>query len=168
MAAHSSILAWRIPGTGAWWLPSMGSHRVGHNWCDLAAAAARTSKVMLKILQVRLQQSMNLNFQMFKLVLEKAEEPEIKQAASVGSSKKTRVPEKHLFLRYWLCQSIWLCGLLETVESSERDENTRPPDLPPEKSVCRSRSNSYNCTWNRLVPNWERSTSRLCIVTQFI
>ena len=40
MATHSSILAWRIPGTeepGG--LPSMGSHRVGHNWSDLAAAA---------------------------------------------------------------------------------------------------------------------------------
>ena len=41
MAAHSSVLAWRIPGTeepGG--LPSMGSHRVGHDWSDLAAAAA--------------------------------------------------------------------------------------------------------------------------------
>ena len=40
MAAHSSVLAWRIPGTeepGG--LPSMGSHRVGHDWSDLAAAA---------------------------------------------------------------------------------------------------------------------------------
>ena len=40
MAAHSSVLAWRILGTeepGG--LPSMGSHRVGHNWNDLAAAA---------------------------------------------------------------------------------------------------------------------------------
>ena len=40
MATHCSILAWRIPGTeepGG--LPSMGSHRVGHNWSDLAAAA---------------------------------------------------------------------------------------------------------------------------------
>ena len=40
MATHSSVLAWRIPGTvepGG--LPSMGSHRVGHDWCDLAAAA---------------------------------------------------------------------------------------------------------------------------------
>ena len=40
MATHSSILAWRIPGTeepGG--LPSMGSHRIGHNWSDLAAAA---------------------------------------------------------------------------------------------------------------------------------
>ena len=41
MATHSSILAWRIPGTqepGG--LPSMGSHRVEHDWSDLAAAAA--------------------------------------------------------------------------------------------------------------------------------
>ena len=41
MATHSSVLAWRIPGTGQpGGLPSMGSHRVGHDWSDLAAAAA--------------------------------------------------------------------------------------------------------------------------------
>ena len=41
MATHSSVLAWRIPGTGEPdWLPSMRSHRVGHDWSDLAAAAA--------------------------------------------------------------------------------------------------------------------------------
>ena len=41
MAAHSSVLAWRIPGKAEpGWLPSMRSHRVGHNWSDLAAAAA--------------------------------------------------------------------------------------------------------------------------------
>ena len=39
MATHSSVLAWRIPGTGELGgLPSMGSHRVGHDWSDLAAA----------------------------------------------------------------------------------------------------------------------------------
>ena len=39
MATHSSVLAWRIPGIGEpGGLPSMGSHRVGHNWSDLAAA----------------------------------------------------------------------------------------------------------------------------------
>ena len=38
MATHSSVLAWRIPGTGEpGGLPFMGSHRVGHNWSDLAA-----------------------------------------------------------------------------------------------------------------------------------
>ena len=41
MATHSSVLAWRIPGMGEpGGLPSMGSHRVRHDWCDLAAAAA--------------------------------------------------------------------------------------------------------------------------------
>ena len=40
MATHSSVLAWRIPGTGEpGGLPSMGSHRVRHNWSDLAAAS---------------------------------------------------------------------------------------------------------------------------------
>ena len=41
MAPYSNTLAWRIPGTGEpGGLPSMGSHRVGHDWSDLAAAAA--------------------------------------------------------------------------------------------------------------------------------
>ena len=41
MATHSSVLAWRIPGTAEpGGLPSMESHRVGHDWSDLAAAAA--------------------------------------------------------------------------------------------------------------------------------
>ena len=41
MATHSSVLAWRIPGTGEpGGLPSLGSHRVGHDWSDLAAAVA--------------------------------------------------------------------------------------------------------------------------------
>ena len=40
VATHCSVLAWRIPGTGEpGGLPSVGSHRVGHNWSDLAAAA---------------------------------------------------------------------------------------------------------------------------------
>ena len=41
-----------------------------------------------------------MNFQMFKLDLEKAEKPEIKLPTSVGSSKNKRVPERHLFLLY--------------------------------------------------------------------
>ena len=80
--------------------------------------------------------------------------------------KSKRVPEKHLFLFYWLCQNFWLYGSQWTVENSERDGNTRPPDLPLEKFVCRLGSNSWNWTWNnRLVPNRKRSTSRLYIVT---
>ena len=52
------------------------------------ALISHASKVMLKILQARRQQYVNMNFQMFKLVLEKAEEPEIKLPTSAGSSKK--------------------------------------------------------------------------------
>ena len=45
MATHSSILAWRIPGTGEpGGLPSMGPHRVGHERSDLAAAAAAAAE----------------------------------------------------------------------------------------------------------------------------
>ena len=55
------------------------------------------------------------------------------------------------------------------MENSSRDGNTKPPYLPPEKSVYKSRSNSQNLTWNnRLVLNRERSTSRLYIVALLI
>ena len=48
MATHSSVLAWRIPGmVEPGGLPSMGSHRVGHDWSNLAAAAARLVIVFL-------------------------------------------------------------------------------------------------------------------------
>ena len=46
MATHSSVLAWRTPGTGEpGELPSMGLHRVGHDWSDLAAAAAAYDRI---------------------------------------------------------------------------------------------------------------------------
>ena len=82
------------------------------------------------------------NFQMFKLDLEKAEEPKIKLPTSLGNRKSKRIPKKHLLLLHWLRQSLWLCGSQQTVENSETDGNNRPPYLPPEKSVRRSRSNS--------------------------
>ena len=50
MATHSSVLAWRIPGTAErGGLPSMGSHRVGHDWSDLAAAAVLISGRALRL-----------------------------------------------------------------------------------------------------------------------
>ena len=52
------------------------------------------SKVLLKILQARLQQYVNLNFQRFKLVLQKAEEPETKLPTSAGSSEKQESSRK--------------------------------------------------------------------------
>ena len=62
------------------------------------ALISQASKVMLKILQARLQQYVNcVNFQMFKLVLEKAEEPEIKLPTSAGSWKKHKSSRKNIY-----------------------------------------------------------------------
>ena len=48
MATHSSVLAWRIPGTAEpGGLLSMGSHRVGYDWSDLAAAASSQSRLLI-------------------------------------------------------------------------------------------------------------------------
>ena len=61
------------------------------------------------------------------------------------------------------------CADHNKLENSERDGNTRPPDLPREKPVCKSGRNSENWMWNnRLVPNRKRSMSRLDIVTLLI
>ena len=76
------------------------------------ALISYASKVMLKVLQARLQPYMN--FQRFKLVLEKAEEPEIKLPTSTGSSKKQESSRKTSILLYKLCQSLWLCGSQQT------------------------------------------------------
>ena len=101
-----------------------------------------TSKVMLKILQARLQQY--VNFQMFKLVLEKAEEPGIKLPTSAGSSKKQESS------RYQI--NIYFCFIdyakaFDCVDHNKlwkilKEMGIPDPDLPLEKPVCRSRSNS--------------------------
>ena len=68
-------------------IPKIGNAKECSNYHTIALIS-HTSKIMLKILQARLQQYVTLNFQMFKLDLEKAEEPEIKLPTSTGSSKK--------------------------------------------------------------------------------
>ena len=81
-------------------IPKKGSAKECSNYRTIALIS-HTSKVVLKVLQPRLQQYMNQNFQMFKLDLEKAEEPVIKLPTSAGSSKKQESSRKtHLFLLY--------------------------------------------------------------------
>ena len=99
------------------------------------------SKVMLKILQPRLQQYVNL--EMFKLGLEKAEEPEIKLPTSTGSQKKqenSRKTSTSASLTMLKPLTVWITTNLKN--SYKRDGNIRPSYLPLEKPVCRSRSNS--------------------------
>ena len=74
-------------------IPKKGNAKECSNYHTIALIS-HASKVMLKILQPRLQQYVNVNFQMFKLVLEKAEEPEIKLPTSTGSLKKQQSSRK--------------------------------------------------------------------------
>ena len=59
-------------------------------------------------------------FQMFKLDLEKAEEPEIKLPISAGSSKKQENARKTATFAYWLHQSLWLYGSQQTEKFLKR------------------------------------------------
>ena len=82
-----------------------------------------------------------MNFQMLKLVLEKAEEPDIKFPTS-WITKKAREFQKNMYFCFINYTKVFDCVDHNKLENSERDGNTRPPDLPLEKSVCRSGSNS--------------------------
>ena len=79
---------------------------------------------------------------MFKLVSEKAEEPEIKLSTSAGSSKKQESSRKNIDFCFIDYAKAFNCVDHNKLENSEGDGKTRPPDMPLEKPVCRSGSNS--------------------------
>ena len=105
---------------------------------------------------------------MFKLDLEKADKPEIKQVKSVGSKKNQESSKKNLLL-YWLCQSLWLCGSQQTVENSLNRWEYQTT-LPASWEICMQvQKQQLELDMEQiLVPNKERSTSRLYIVTLLI
>ena len=87
-----------------------------------------------------------MNFQMFKLDLEKAEEPEIKLPTSAGSSKNQENTRKTSISAVQIMPKP-LIVLITTNWKILRDGNTRPSYLPPEKSVCRSRTRHGTTGW---------------------
>ena len=83
-----------------------------------------------------------MKFQIFKLDFKKAEEPEVKLPTSVGSSKKqenSRKTSTSALLTMPKPLTVWIT---RNCRNSEIDGNTRPSDLPLEKLICRSGSNS--------------------------
>ena len=88
---------------------------------------------MLKILQARLQQYV-INFQMFKLDLEKAEEPEIKLPTSVGSWKKQESSRKNIYFCFIDYAKAFDCVDHNKLWKILKEMGIRPPDLPLEKS----------------------------------
>ena len=118
-------------------IPKKGNAKECSNYRTIALIS-HTSKVMLKILQARLQQYMN------------CELPDVQAGFRKGRGTRDQIANI-----FWIIekagefqQNISFCFIdypkafvwtQQTLENSERDGNTRPPDLPLEKSVCRSR-----------------------------
>ena len=104
---------------------------------------------------------------MFKLDIQKSEEPEIKLPASLVLLKKGEFQKKSTSALLTMPKplTVWIttnCGKFL------KRWDTGSLYLPPMKPVCRTRSNK-NTTWNnRPIPNWERGTPRLYIVTLLI
>ena len=99
-------------------------------------------KWCLKFSKPGFSNTRTMNFQMFKLVLEKAEEPEIKLPTSAGSPRKQESSRKTSISALLTMPKPLTVWSKINCETSERDGNTRPPDLPLEKSVCKSGSDS--------------------------
>ena len=110
------------------------------NYCTIALIS-HTSKVMLKILQARLQQYMNCEFPHVRAGFRKGRGTRDQIVNIHWIIEKAREFQKNIYFCF-IRQSLWLCGTQQTVENFSKDGNTRLPYLPPEKPVCRSRSNS--------------------------
>ena len=111
-------------------IPKKSKARECSNYCTIALLS-HASNIMLKILQAKLQQYMNLEI--------------LDVQAGFRKGRRTRDQIGNI---HWINTASltmpkpWLCESQQTMENSSKDRNTRPPDLPPEKYVCRSRSNS--------------------------
>ena len=135
------------------------------------ALISHASKVMLKILQDRLQQYVNRELPDVQAGFKKGRETRDQIADIRWIMEKARNFQKNIYFCFIDYAKAFDCvdhnKLWKILK--EMGMNTRPPDLPLEKFACRSGSNSQNWTWNnRLVPNRKRSTSRLYIVTLLI
>ena len=97
--------------------PKEGNAKECSNYRPIALIS-HASKVMLKILQVRLQQYVKHELPVVQAGFTKCRGTSDQIANIHWITEKTkRVPEKHLLLLYWLCQSFWLCGSHQTVEN---------------------------------------------------
>ena len=118
-------------------IPKKGKAKECSNYCTIALIS-QSSKVMLKILQTRFQQYMN------------RELPDVQDGFRKGKGTRDQITNIHwiiknereiqkntFFIDY---TKAFDCVDHNKLENSSRDGNTRPPYLPPEKSVCRSRS----------------------------
>ena len=122
-------------------IPKKGNAKECSNYHTIALIS-HASKVMLKILQARLQQYMNQELPDVQDGFRKGRGTRDQTANIRWIIEKERVSQKSIYFCFIDYAKAFDCVDHNKLENSERDGNTRPPHLPPEKPVCRSRSNS--------------------------
>ena len=147
-------------------IPKKGNAKEYSNYCTIVLIS-HASKAMLKIFQVRLQQYVNWELPDVQAGFWKGRGARDQIANIRCIIKKAREFQKSIrFTDY--------AKAFDSVDHNKLWKILKEMGIPVhltclEKSICKSESNSYNCTWNnRLVPNWERSASKLYIVTLLI
>ena len=122
-------------------IPKKGNAKECSNYHKIALMS-HTSKVMLKILQAKLQQYVNHKLPDVQDGFRKGRGNKYQIANICWIIKKAREFQKNIYFCFIDYAKAFDCVEQQTVENSSRDGNTRPADLPLEKSVCRSRRNS--------------------------
>ena len=149
-------------------IPKKGNAKECSNYPQIALIS-HASRVMLKILQGRLQQYMKHELLDVQAGFRKGRGTRDQIVNICWIIEKANVFQKNIYFCFIDYTKAIDCVDHNKLENFSGDGNTRPSDLPPEKSLCRSGNNSYNWTWNnRLAPNRERTTSRLCIIALLI
>ena len=122
-------------------IPKKGKAKECSNYRTIAFIS-HASKVMLKILQARLQQYVNLELPEVQVGFRKGRGTRDQIANICWIIKKAREFQKNIYFCFIDYVKAFDCVYHNKLENSERHGNTRPPDLPLEKPVCRSGSNS--------------------------
>ena len=122
-------------------IPKKGNAKECSNYHTISLIS-HASKVMLKILQARLQQYMNYEFPDVQAGFRKGRGTRDQIANICWVIEKAREFQKNIYFCFIDYAKAFDCVDHITVENSERNVNTRPPDLTLEKLVCRSGSNS--------------------------
>ena len=122
-------------------IPKKGNTKEYANYHTIALIS-HASKVMLRILQARVQQYMNCELPDLQAGFRKSRGNRNQIANICWIIKKAREFQKTICFCFIDHTEAFDCVDHNKLENSERDGNTKPPDLPPEKSVCRSRSNN--------------------------
>ena len=122
-------------------IPKKDNAKECSNYCTIALIS-HASKVMLRILQSRLQQYVNHELPDDQAGFRKGRGTRDQIISIHWIMEKTRDYQKNIYFCFTDYIKAFDCGSQQTVKNSERDGNTRLPDLPLEKPICRSGSSS--------------------------